>query len=80
MPFEPHCYITSRHCPEEWTLEWLKKHNFPSAPLYHLKAGESKLDIAKRSGLDVFVDDNYKTFLEFNKEGILCYLYDAPHN
>ncbi len=25
-------------------------------------------------------DDKYETFVEMNKAGILCFLYDAPHN
>jgi 5'(3')-deoxyribonucleotidase len=80
MKFEPACYITSRHCSTETTEKWLKLHKFPVAPVYTVKPGESKLDKAKEAGIDVFVDDNYKTFSEFNNNGILCYLMTAPHN
>jgi 5'(3')-deoxyribonucleotidase len=78
--FEPKCYITSRHCDKEITLEWLKNNNFPSAPLYHLGPNESKLESAKKADIDIFVDDKFETFVEFNKNGILCFLMDAPHN
>lgn len=80
LSFEPACYITSRHCQKEWTLEWLKKNNFPVAPVYHLKPNESKLNAAKDAKLDMFIDDKYETYREFNDAGILCWLRDAPHN
>lgn len=78
--FEPACYITSRHCQEEWTLEWLKKNKFPAAPVYHLKPNESKLNSAKDAKLDMFIDDKYDTYKEFNDNGILCWLHNASHN
>jgi hypothetical protein len=31
LPFEPHCYITSRACSTEVTQEWLDKMGFPKA-------------------------------------------------
>lgn len=80
LPFEPHCYITSRSVSKEITQKWLDKHGFPKAKLYSLKAGESKVEAAKESGCDVFVDDNYNYFLDLNRNGIFCYLFDAPHN
>lgn len=80
IPFEPHCYITSRRVPNEISAKWLDMHNFPTAPVYTVKPGTSKVEVAKQSGIDVFVDDNYKNFVELNNNGILCYLYDQPHN
>lgn len=80
LPFEPHCYITSRSISKEITQKWLDKNGFPKAPLYTLKAGESKVEAAKQSGCDIFVDDNYNYFLDLNRNGICCYLFDAPHN
>lgn len=80
IPFEPHCYITSRSIPIEWTIEWLDKNKFPTAPVYSIGFDESKVDVAKKSGCDIFVDDRYENFVELNKNGICCYLYDMPHN
>lgn len=80
LPFEPHCYITSRSISKEITQKWLDKNGFPKAPLYTLKAGESKVEAAKQSGCDIFVDDNYNYFLDLNRNGVCCYLFDAPHN
>jgi len=80
LPFEPHCYITSRPIPVEITEKWLKINGFPSAKIYSLGHGISKVDIAKQSGIDVFVDDRYENFVDLNKNGICCFLFDAPHN
>ncbi len=80
LPFEPHCYITSRSIPQKWTEEWLHKNGFPSVPVYSVPFNTSKLEAIKQSGIEVFVDDKYETFVELNKAGILCYLYSAPHN
>ena len=78
--FEPHCYITSRSIPKEWTEEWLDKNGFPTMPVYSVGLSESKIDVAKRSGIDIFVDDRFENFVELNQAGICCYLFDAPHN
>lgn len=80
LPFEPTVYVTSRVVPTEWTEEWLHKNGFPSAPVITVGHGESKVEVLKKHGCSVFVDDGYHNFIELNKSGILCYLYDAPHN
>jgi len=81
IPFEPACYITFRATPASITQGWLDKHHFPRAPLVSLEIhGASKVQAAKDQNLDAFVDDRYETFLELNSAGILCYLFDAPHN
>lgn len=80
IPCEVTCYITSRPV-ETWVSEaWLDKYNFPQRPVITVPVAQSKVEIAKQMGLDVFVDDKYETFVEMNKAGILCFLYDAPHN
>jgi hypothetical protein len=80
IPFEPHCYITSRSVPEEITKEWLVKHGFPSTEVYSVPFGASKVEVAKKSGIDIFVDDRYENFVELNNAGICTFLLDAPHN
>jgi hypothetical protein len=80
IPFEPHCYITSRSVPQEWTEEWLFKNGFPTRPVYTLPFGASKVDLAKKVGIDIFVDDRYENFTELNNAGICTFLFDASHN
>lgn len=80
IPFEPHCYITARSIDHTVTQTWLDKHLFPKAPLYCIGFGESKIEIAKKSGIDIMVDDSYTNFLELTNAGIFTYLYDAPYN
>jgi uncharacterized HAD superfamily protein len=78
--FEPHCYITSRSIPIEITQEWLNKNNYPAAPLYCIPFNESKVEIAKRSGVEIFVDDKFQNFVELNAAGICTFLFDSAHN
>ena len=80
IPFEPHCYITSRPVDSEITRQWLEKHGFPMRPVYTVLPNETKVEIAKNAGVDYFVDDGYHNFIELNKAGICCFLFDAPHN
>lgn len=80
LPFEPVCYITSRPVKDEVTQEWLHKHGFPSKPVYTVPVYESKVKVAKEANVEIFVDDGWHNFREFNKNGICCYLFDALHN
>ena len=80
IPFEPHCYVTSRSIPKEWTEEWLDKNGFPTVPVYSVGLGESKVDVIKKSGIEIYVDDRFENFVELNNAGICCFLFDAAHN
>lgn len=80
LQFVPHAYITARSIPKEWTEEWLKKHNFPDSPVYSVGFGGCKIEAAKKSGIDVFVDDHYKNFITLNNAGIETYLFNTTHN
>jgi len=80
IPFEPHCYITARSIRPEVTMMWLEKNGFPTRPVYSVPFGESKINVAKKSGIDIFVDDRFDNFVELNKEDICTYLLTAPHN
>lgn len=80
IPFEPHCYITSRNIPIEWTEEWIKNSGFPTAPVYSVGFNNSKAETVKNCGVDIFVDDGFENFVELNNAGVFCYLFDAPHN
>jgi len=80
IPFEPHCYITSRSVPIELTKKWLQINGFPTMPVYSIGFGQSKVDVAKESGIDIFVDDRFENFVELNNAGICTFLFDAPHN
>lgn len=80
IPFEPTVYITNRSNPDvpvEIAELWLKKNGFPQVKTIQTT---DKVAVAKTMNLDVFVDDKYDTFVAMNEAGILCYLFDAPHN
>jgi uncharacterized HAD superfamily protein len=80
VDFEPHCYITARSVSKDVTQAWLDKYHFPTAPIYSIGIGESKVEVAKKAGMDIFVDDSFTNFVELNKAGICTFLYDAPYN
>lgn len=80
IPFEPHCYITSRPVSSEISAKWLDIHGFPARPVYTVGIDGTKVEIAKREGLDIFVDDGFHNFRDLNKAGICTFLMDAPHN
>jgi len=80
IPFEPHCYVTSRPIDTKVTEAWLKKNNFPEVPVYTVAYGTSKVDTIKKAGIEIFVDDRYENFVELNNAGICTYLMDAKHN
>lgn len=77
--FEPHCYITARHIPVEWTIEWLDINGFPQRPVFSV-GKEPKSVVAKQQKLDIYIDDRFENFVEMNREGVCCFLFDAPHN
>lgn len=80
IPFIPHCYITSRPIPKEITEDWLDMYNFPRRPVYSIDIRQSKIEAAKESGIEIFVDDSYDNFVDLNNNGIFTYLYTAPWN
>lgn len=80
IPFEPHCYITSRPVDSEISRQWLEANGFPMRPVYTVSPNQTKVEIAKQAGVDWFVDDGYHNFIELNRAGICCFLWDTPHN
>ena len=80
LPFEPHCYVTSRPVPVEVSEEWLDKHGFPSKPVYCVGMNQSKVQVVRDAGVEIFVDDKYENFMELNNAGIFTYLFSQPYN
>lgn len=80
IPFEPHCYVTSRPVDTEITIKWLEKHKFQTRPVITVPVGTSKVEAIKAAGIEIFVDDRFENFVELNNAGICTYLYDSPHN
>lgn len=80
LPFEPHCYITSRPVPKEITEKWIDANGYPRRKVISLDIRQSKVQAAKDAGVEIFVDDSYDNFVELNKNGVFTYLYTAPWN
>lgn len=80
ITFQPYCYITSRPIPSEWTRQWIVDNGFPLAPIYNVESDKSKLSVAHMAGIEIMVDDRMENFIEFNRNGICCYLFDTPFN
>lgn len=80
IPFEPHCYITSRPISTDITEKWLDLHGFPRRKVYTVELLQSKVDAAKEANIDIFIDDSFDNFIDLNKNGVFTYLYTAPWN
>lgn len=80
LPFEPHCYITSRPVSTEITEQWLDKYHFPAKKVYSIDVCQSKVEVAKNSGIDIFIDDSFDNFVDLNNSGIFTYLITATYN
>jgi hypothetical protein len=80
IPFEPHCYITSRPVPKEITEAWLDKFHFPGKKVYSVELKGTKVDAAKEAGVEIFIDDSYDNFVDLNNHGVFTYLFTASWN
>lgn len=81
LSFTPHCYITARSIPLEWTCEWLNAHGFPPRPVHSVGFQQSKVEAVQQSGCQWFVDDRYANFLEINQmDKVCCFLLTTPQN
>jgi len=80
VPFEPSCYVTSRPVDSSVTAKWLEINGFPRAKVYTVPMEESKVEIIKSTGIDIFVDDRFDNFVELNKAGICTFLFDTKAN
>lgn len=80
LPFEPHCYITSRPVSKEITEQWIDANNFPRRKVISLDIRASKVEAAKEAGVEIFIDDSYDNFVELNKKGVFTYLFTTPWN
>lgn len=80
IPFEPHCYITSRPVDNKITEEWLDKNGFPAKPVITVPLRESKAEVAKEAGVEIFIDDSYDNFVDLNNNGVFTYMFSTPWN
>ena len=80
LPFVPWAYITSRPVSKEISMKWLDYHGFPTRPVYSVEVNQTKVNVAKELDIEIFVDDSWDNFIDFNNNGITCFLYDTPHN
>lgn len=79
--FRPAGFVSARGISKSWTKESLRKNNIPGrSNVFQVNWGESKIDLLKNLGCDIFIDDKIETFKECNKNGIFCLLMDAPQN
>lgn len=73
-------YITARPVPSKVTQAWLKRFDFPQAPVITVGPGQSKLETCQRLGIDLMIDDKVSTWEELNANGVPCLLRTRPHN
>ena len=80
LGFEPECYITARSIGEDVCRLWLDLNGFPSAKIYCVGNTDSKVEIAKKANIDIFIDDSFNNFRELNEAGVCTLLYTQPYN
>lgn len=79
--FNPTGYVSARGVPVQWTKDVMKLRKIPGrSKIRHVKWNESKMEVLKSVGCDIFVDDRYATFKECHENGIFCLLMDTPQN
>ncbi len=80
LPFEPHCYITSRPVSKEITEKWIDYNGFPAKKVISIDVRNSKVEVAKAEGIEIFIEDSYDNFIDLNNNGVFCYLLTTPWN
>ncbi len=73
-------YVTAREeRMKDVTLNWLKEHDMPTAPLY-LLGSHHKVQQAKELDCDLFIEDKYSNALELGLSDIKVLLIDCSYN
>lgn len=80
LPFDPHCYITSRPVNNEITEKWLDNNGFPCKKVITVDYKIGKVKAALEAGVEIFIDDSFENFVDLNNNGILTYLFTQPWN
>lgn len=80
LEFTPRMFCSARVNPKCWTKQYLRDHSFPEAPLFQVPG--YKLSKAKtlKGRCDVHIEDSIKNFLDLNRKGIPCLLYNNKVN
>ena len=80
LSFTPKMCCSARVNNKRWTKKYLEDHDFPKAPLYQVPG--YKLSKAKtlKGRCDVHIEDSVKNFLDLNRKGIPCLLYNNEIN
>ena len=80
LEFTPRMFCSARVNPKRWTKQYLRDHSFPEAPLFQVPG--YKLSKAKtlKGRCDVHIEDSIKNFLDLNRKGIPCLLYNNEVN
>ena len=78
--FIPELYCTKRINSKEYTKESFRKHNLPQSPIFQLYTHSGRKSVLIKGRVDVFIDDSIDNFLEINKSGIPCLLFNTDNN
>lgn len=80
VEFIPRMYCSARVNPKRWSKQYLRNNGFPEAPLYQVPG--YKLSKAKtlKGRCDVHIEDSVKNFLDLNRQGIPCLIYNNSTN
>lgn len=73
-------YITAAPCQARLREDNLIKNGFIHKPVYTVGIHDSKVEICKQLNVDLFVDDKPQNFIELNRAGIPCILFNQTWN
>ena len=80
LNFTPRMYCSARVNNRRWTKKYLEDHDFPKAPLFQVPGYKlSKANVLK-GRCDVHIEDSVKNFLDLNRKGIPCLLFNNEVN
>mgnify|MGYP003453613749 FL=1 len=80
IDFIPELYCTKRINSKKYTINSLKKHDFPSRPIYQMYYQKGNKANFIKGKVDIFIDDSVSNFLKLMNSGIPCLLIDSSGN
>lgn len=80
IDFIPELYCTKRVNNKEYTLEWLRRNQFPIRPIYQMVYQHGNKARMIKGRVDVFIDDSIANFEACNNFGVFTLLLTTEYN
>ena len=80
LDFTPKMYCSARLNNRRWTKKYLEDNGFPKAPLFQVPGYNLSKAKVLKGRCSVHIEDSIKNFLDLNRKGIPCLLYNNKTN